>query len=207
MCFPLKMFHDATVKVYDATPCGLWCPFIHKRIYKVTPQAKMIILLRNPIHRTKSHMQFLLHEAEGVRPMFIQKMAHQDMTQVIQWYYDNDEMVQRYLDAQEKVGVEESVPHYVPMLLGLPLIHQDMTQVIQWYYVNDEMVQRYLDAQEKVGVEESVPHYVPMLLGLPLIHRSLYFKNIKRILKTFDREQILVIHLEELNTNMCGNIG
>eukprot|EP01083_Nonionella_stella_P141096 434099_1 len=160
MCFPLKMFHDATVKVYDATPCGLWCPFIHKRIYKVTPQAKMIILLRNPIHRTKSDLQYRLHAAEGVRPFFVQKMTH-----------------------------------------------QDMTQAIQWYYVNDEMMQRYLDAQEKVGVEESVPHYVPMLLDLPLIHRGLYYKNIKRILKTFDREQILVIHLEELNTNMCGNIG
>eukprot|EP01083_Nonionella_stella_P073082 197369_1 len=161
MCFPLKIFHDATVKVYDATVDCLWFAFIHKRIHKVTSHAKMIILVRNPIHRTKSHLQFILHEAEELQPIFVQKIA----------------------------------------------LHQDMTQVIRWYYDNDEMVRTYLDAQEQVGVEESVPHYVPMMLELPMIHRSMYYRNIKRLLKTFDREQILVVDVEELNANMCATLA
>lgn len=48
----------------DASPSYLWCPEAPNRIYAVAPQARIIIILRDPVER--AYAQYLMDYSEGV---------------------------------------------------------------------------------------------------------------------------------------------
>lgn len=53
--FPFSMSMRANDICLDATPMYLFHPFAAERIYSLTPESKIIILLRNPTERAISH--------------------------------------------------------------------------------------------------------------------------------------------------------
>ena len=67
---------------------------------------------------------------------------------------------------------------------------------------NKDIVNKYMDELEKLSINAKIPHYVGMLEYLAVIQRSMYYSNIQRLLKVFDRKQLLFIHIEDLNTNL-----
>eukprot|EP01084_Bolivina_argentea_P312137 540375_1 len=147
MCFPFKIIHNIFMnkaKLYDATPDQLWLPFIHKRIHSLTPNTKIIIMIRHPIFRTKSHLQHNIFEANEAKNMSAQKIQKQlNIQEVINWYHNNDEIVNKYLDAMQKVDINDKVPDISPMLWEMPLIHRSM------YYTN---IQRLLQTFKREQV-------------------------------------------------------
>ena len=54
--FPIRVKSDA-FQVGEATPEYLFNPAVPKRIYEVIPNAKFIVLMRNPVDRALSHYQ------------------------------------------------------------------------------------------------------------------------------------------------------
>lgn len=156
MCFPFKSNKD---KLFDASPDRLWFPHIFKRVHSLTPNTKIIIMIRNPIYRTKSHLQHNLFEAKEI---------DQDYKRM-----DN---------------------------------HLTITESIEWYRNNKDIVNEYLDKLERLDINDTLPEYVPMLWCLPIIQRSLYFSNIQRLLKVFKREQLLIIDVEDFNSNLYGTL-
>ena len=55
--FPLRIFHKK--KTGEATPYYLFHPLVAERIYKMMPEIKLIILLRNPVDRAVSHFNMM----------------------------------------------------------------------------------------------------------------------------------------------------
>ncbi|WP_414039646.1 sulfotransferase family protein [Acidithiobacillus sp. M4-SHS-6] len=50
--------------VGDASPSYLWCPEASERIYQVRPDARIIVILRDPVQRAYAH--YLMDHNEGV---------------------------------------------------------------------------------------------------------------------------------------------
>lgn len=59
--FPLRTkFADGTKLTGEATPYYIYHPSAHERVASTLPQAKIIIILRNPIDRAYSHYQHMV---------------------------------------------------------------------------------------------------------------------------------------------------
>ena len=59
--FPLKKkLTDGTKRTGEATPYYIFHPTAHERVASALPQAKIIIVLRNPIERAYSHYQHMV---------------------------------------------------------------------------------------------------------------------------------------------------
>lgn len=86
--FPL----EATVKqgdiCLDATPLYLFNPQVAKRIYECTPQAKIIILLRDPVERAISH--YFLIKRHGLEELGIEQALAQEEQRLSRAYANND---------------------------------------------------------------------------------------------------------------------
>ena len=161
MCFPLKSnpFTNKR-KLFDASPDRLWFPHIFKRIHSLTPNTKIIIMIRNPIYRTKSHLQHNIFEAKEIENelQYKRDINHSTLTQTIQWFENNKDIVNKHLDELEKLDINHKLSQYLDTLA--------------------------------------------MLWMLPIIQRSMYYSNIQRLLKLFERKQLLIINVEDLNRNL-----
>ena len=54
---------DAFPRIGDASPSYLWCPEAAQRIHQVAPDAKIIVILRDPVER--AYAQYLMDFTEG----------------------------------------------------------------------------------------------------------------------------------------------
>ncbi|MBU2787648.1 sulfotransferase [Acidithiobacillus sp. VAN18-1] len=64
---------DAFPRIGDASPSYLWCPAAAQRIHQVAPDAKIIVILRDPVER--AYAQYLMDFAEGaVHLPFVQAL-------------------------------------------------------------------------------------------------------------------------------------
>lgn len=63
--FPLQMRNNRTYITGEASPYYLFHPHAAKRASKVVPDAKLIILLRNPVDRAYSHYQHQVKRVTG----------------------------------------------------------------------------------------------------------------------------------------------
>jgi hypothetical protein len=54
----------------EASPSYLWCPEAPARIHQAVPEAKIVILLRDPVERAYSHYLMNLREGLQYRPFF-----------------------------------------------------------------------------------------------------------------------------------------
>ena len=80
--------------------------------------------------------------------------------------------------------------------------HLTLSESIEWYRNNKDTVNKYLDELERLDINDRLPDYVPMLWCVPIIQRSMYYSNIQRLLKVFDRKQLLIIDVQDFNTNL-----
>lgn len=75
--------HSSTI-VGEASPSYLWCPESAQRIHDFNPQAKILILLRDPIERAFSH--YLMDIREGVQTLtFEDALAHDATVSPREW--------------------------------------------------------------------------------------------------------------------------
>ena len=160
MCFPFTFnpFTNKT-KLFDASPDRLWFPHIFKRVHSLTPNTKIIIMVRNPIYRCKSHLQHNIFEVKEIEKNY-ERMDH----------------------------------------------HLTLSESIEWFRNNKDIVNKYLNELERLDINDRLPDYVPMLWCVPIIQRSMYYSNIQRLLKVFDRKQLLIIDVEDFNTNLFDSL-
>ena len=70
---------------YDVTPAYVRRPWIVKRIKKLFPKSKLIIVLRNPVDRTYSH--YYLSKKFGETRTF-EEVIEEDMNDILKWNID-----------------------------------------------------------------------------------------------------------------------
>ncbi len=62
--------------VGDASPSYLWCPEAAERIFRVRPDARIIVILRDPVQR--AYAQYLMDHNEGVLDLPFMEALEQD---------------------------------------------------------------------------------------------------------------------------------
>ena len=75
----LRLFRKArdSLVVGDASPSYLWHPQVPRRIYEVAPDARIAIILRDPVERAYSH--YLMDYREGVQDLPFYEALIEDM--------------------------------------------------------------------------------------------------------------------------------
>ncbi|MDD5279392.1 sulfotransferase [Acidithiobacillus sp.] len=66
------------IRIGDASPSYLWCPEAAERIHKVRPDARIIVILRDPVQR--AYAQYLMDHNEGVIDLPFLDALKQDWT-------------------------------------------------------------------------------------------------------------------------------
>jgi hypothetical protein len=104
----LRLFSPASnfEVIGDASPSYLWCPEAPQRIHEVAPNAKIAIILRDPLQRAYSHYLMDYREGAQHRQQFYEALL-EDMNQpekgwgITYLYYELGlyaEQVRRYLE-------------------------------------------------------------------------------------------------------------
>ena len=71
--FPLKFIRKGLTG--EATPYYLFHPYVAERVYKLFPEVKLIIMLRNPVDRAFSHYQMELRNSRETAGVFEEALA------------------------------------------------------------------------------------------------------------------------------------
>eukprot|EP01084_Bolivina_argentea_P089245 161066_1 len=139
MCFPLnivqiikqKMYGSKTNLYFDGTADHLSMPWITKRIYAINPNAKLIVIVRNPIDRLYSNYKHNLHNASW-KPIGYQNILQiNDMNDFINISKQNEKLFEELCDLDENE----------PLPLNTPLI-SEYCIVQRSYYAKN--IKRYL---------------------------------------------------------------
>lgn len=91
--FPLKAFGKETLSG-EATPYYIFHPAVPKRIHQVLPDAKLILLVRNPVDRAFSHYNMKVQQGWEDIPTFEEAMEKEP--ERLQAEYDKMEQNPRY---------------------------------------------------------------------------------------------------------------
>jgi hypothetical protein len=102
---------DRFPRIGDASPSYLWCPEAAERIYRVRPDAKIIVILRDPVQR--AYAQYLMDFNEGVlNKPFMTALQH-DWNRadkgwgVSQLYLELGQYTQQILRYQRRFGAQQ----------------------------------------------------------------------------------------------------
>ncbi|WP_215843637.1 sulfotransferase [Acidithiobacillus montserratensis] len=96
--------------VGDASPSYLWCPEAAERIYQVRPDARIIVILRDPVQR--AYAQYLMDHSEGVIDLPFLEALKKDWTRpakgwgISQLYLELGQYAGQIARYQQRFGTE-----------------------------------------------------------------------------------------------------
>jgi hypothetical protein len=72
--FPARAAYRSGVRLFDATPCYMYHPGTAERIRKYCPEARMLVMLRNPVPRAWSAYVMVRHVRKNYREHVMRKI-------------------------------------------------------------------------------------------------------------------------------------
>lgn len=154
--FPLRTkFRDGSKLTGEATPYYIFHPTAHERIASTLPQAKIIIILRNPIDRAYSHYQHMVRV--GREPLsFDDALAAEQ---------------ERLTGEAEKIKADPRYPTYKHLQYSYLARGDYLPQIQRWYSVfskeqilvlqSEDLYTKTAETMEKVQDFLGLAHWHP----------------------------------------------
>lgn len=176
---------NPTTKVFDKTPSYMSDPIIPERIYKYNPDAKLIFVLCEPLHRTLSHY---LHAVFLSQIRDDKKLAAENKVQVDQSGAPERSFFKKMNSYNEVIqdGLDIMLEANEDLADKVNNVDREFTE----YKELREVIYRFLSTPENYGSMNYAP--------VEIITRGAYAYHIQQYLKWFPRDQMLIINSNDL---------
>jgi len=176
---------NPTTKVFDKTPSYMSDPIIPERIYKYNPDAKLIFVLCEPLHRTLSHY---LHAVFLSQIKDNKKLAAENKVQIDQSFTPERSFFAKMNSYNEVIqdGLDVLLEANEDLADKVNNVDREFTE----YKELREAIYRFLSTPANYGSMLYAP--------VEIITRGAYAYHIQRYLKWFPRDNMLIINSNDL---------
>ena len=153
--FPLKIVKNIFYKdtlFFDADPANLHLPYARDRIYESSPNAKFLVMTRDPIKRAVSNFKHeaYINNAFHAFGLVQSPSFENDMQKMID--IERSELIQNVRKTLENLGIDQDLPESVNLVDRFSLIEQSLyDKQLKWWMQKFPKEQFYIVSLEDLN--------------------------------------------------------